>query len=417
MKNFTQKEFVEYCEKARSELDAQSETIVGYATGICIHGRQELTVNDTLTVNWLAHTLDPTMDNTGYGLYKLVKEIDANAIVHDSKGEVVVNLTNTMVKGLLVCLAETTLSETYMSLELINNYLESEHFEEFAAENTIRYRMVLMKNITLPVETTEGGYFKLEALSTDKVILRKDAINLDGLFGNLKRVGWVGNSPIELDWLEDNKMDLVAANRYPALDSIDFLPRMIHKVVPNDRVRVLDSSKVRYGAQLAAGTVVMPGASYVNFNAGTLGAVMNEGRISSSAVVGAGSDVGGGASILGVLSGTDGYPITIGENVLLGANSVTGISLGDGCIVDAGIAILPGTKISMSLKDRSAIAEINSADIFDLAGYHVDTDGTAYHKCKNLGTLKGIHYRMDTSTGNMIAKRSSKEIKLNENLH
>ncbi len=93
------------------------------------------------------------------------------------------------------------------------------------------------------------------------------------------------------------------------------------------------------GASLASGTTVMPGASYINFNAGTLGSVMVEGRISSSAIVGSGSDVGGGASILGVLSGTDGNPISIGENCLLGANSVTGIPMGDGCIVDAGVAI------------------------------------------------------------------------------
>ncbi|NPA81575.1 MAG: 2,3,4,5-tetrahydropyridine-2,6-carboxylate N-succinyltransferase, partial [Epsilonproteobacteria bacterium] len=167
-------------------------------------------------------------------------------------------------------------------------------------------------------------------------------------------------------------------------------------------------SKVRMGAQLAAGTTVMPGASYINFNAGTLGPVMVEGRISSSAVVGAGSDVGGGASILGVLSGTSGNPISIGENCLLGANSVTGVPLGDGCIVDAGIAVLEGTKFYVSEEEFAKIKEANPSwsveykDIF---------------KGVELAGLNGVHFRQDSTTGQMKIFRSKKEIKLNEDLH
>jgi 2,3,4,5-tetrahydropyridine-2-carboxylate N-succinyltransferase len=134
---------------------------------------------------------------------------------------------------------------------------------------------------------------------------------------------------------------------------------------------------------------------------------MVEGRISSSAVVKKGADVGGGASILGVLSGTNGNPVTIGENTLLGANSVTGIPLGDGCIVDAGIAVLEGTKITISEKERAKIKEVNPD--FD--------DSKEVYKGLELAGLNGIHYRFDTTLGKMTAFRSVREVKLNEELH
>jgi 2,3,4,5-tetrahydropyridine-2-carboxylate N-succinyltransferase len=152
----------------------------------------------------------------------------------------------------------------------------------------------------------------------------------------------------------------------------------------------------------------MPGASYINFNAGTLGAVMVEGRISSSAIVGAGSDVGGGASILGVLSGTDGNPISIGENTLLGANSVTGLPLGDGCIVDAGVTILAGTKVTISSKELSKIKDANPDD--NIADKEI-------FKGEELQGLNGIHYRQNSTTGEMMARRSTREVKLNADLH
>ena len=161
------------------------------------------------------------------------------------------------------------------------------------------------------------------------------------------------------------------------------------------------------GAQLAAGTTVMPGASYINFNAGTLGPVMVEGRISSSAVVGSGSDVGGGASILGVLSGTNGNPVSIGENTLLGANSVTGIPLGDGCIVDAGIAVLEGTKVSIDEANIQKINEVNSKKLESKESY----------KGVELAGLNGLHFRQDSTDGKLKAFKSNREVKLNKELH
>ena len=197
-----------------------------------------------------------------------------------------------------------------------------------------------------PLKSVEASYLKLYALLLAKVELR--SINLNGAFGVLPNVAWSGNTPIELDYLRKNEIELKLRNEYPNITSVDKFPRFLQHIIPADNTRVLDSAKVRFGAVLAPGTTVMPGESYINFNAGTEGPVMVEGRISSSAVVKEGADVGGGASILGVLSGTNGNPITIGRNTLLGANSVTGIPLGDGCIVDAGIAVLEGTKIWIS---------------------------------------------------------------------
>ena len=151
----------------------------------------------------------------------------------------------------------------------------------------------------------------------------------------------------------------------------------------------------------------MPGAAYVNFNAGTTGSVMIEGRVSSSVVVGEGSDVGGGASILGVLSGTNGNAVGIGKNCLLGANSVTGIPLGDKCIVDAGIAILEGTKVYVAAAEREKLARINPNFSFEREIY----------KGLELANLNGLHFRQNSQNGQITASASKRAIKLNEALH
>jgi len=250
----------------------------------------------------------------------------------------------------------------------------------------------------------ESAYLRLYALSLGKAQLRK--VNLNGAFGLLHNVAWSGNMPIELDWLRANELTLKITGKYPTIDMVDKFPRFLGHIIPANNTRILDTSKVRFGAQLAAGTTVMPGASYINFNAGTLGPVMVEGRISSSAIVGAGSDVGGGASILGVLSGTDGNPISIGENTLLGANSTTGIPLGDACIVDGGLALFAGTKISISDDQIAKINEVNpNAKLSNIV------------RADELQGLNGIHFRQDSKTGTYIAMRSTREVKLNSELH
>jgi len=255
-------------------------------------------------------------------------------------------------------------------------------------------------------QSVEAVYLKLYALSLGKAPLR--GVNLNGAFGILSNVAWVGNTPFELEYLRENEIEMKLTGTFPTIDSVDKFPRFLQHIIPADNTRILEASKVRMGAQIAAGTTVMPGASYINFNAGTLGPVMVEGRISSSAIVGSGSDVGGGASILGVLSGTDGNPISIGENTLLGANSVTGLPLGDACIVDAGMTILAGTKIKIAADELEKIKAANPEATLE--------DKTVF-KGEALQGLDGIHFRQDSTTGEVIARRSTREVKLNEDLH
>jgi len=256
-----------------------------------------------------------------------------------------------------------------------------------------------------PLESVEATYLKLYALSQAKVQIR--GVNLNGAFGALPNVAWSNGSPIELEYLREFEIELKIANEYPHIDFVDKFPRLLQHIIPADNTRVLDTSKVRFGAQLAAGTTVMPGASYINFNAGTTGPVMVEGRISSSAIVGAGSDVGGGASILGVLSGTDGNPVSIGKNTLLGANSTCGIPMGDGCILDAGLAILEGTKVKIYPKDIAKFQEANQNRALE---------GEIF-KAKDLAGLNGLHFRQNSQTGEITVSRSTREIVLNADLH
>ncbi len=282
------------------------------------------------------------------------------------------------------------------------------HINELFATDTIgdkSYKVVFIFEDKAP-KSVESVYLKLYALSTSKADLR--SLNLNGAFGILENVAWSGNTPIELEWLRENEISLKLDAKYPEINSVDKFPRFLQHIIPASNTRILETSKVRMGAQLHSGTTVMPGASYINFNAGTTGPVMVEGRISSSAIVGSGSDVGGGASILGVLSGTDGNPISIGENTLLGANSVTGVPLGDGCIVDAGVTILEGTKVTISTEEFNKIKDANP---------NWDANDTDVFKGGVLADLNGVHFRQDSITGTIKAFRSTREVKLNEELH
>ncbi|EAK0962940.1 2,3,4,5-tetrahydropyridine-2,6-carboxylate N-succinyltransferase [Campylobacter upsaliensis] len=251
--------------------------------------------------------------------------------------------------------------------------------------------------------SVESVYLKLYLLSAKKVPLRE--LNLNGAFGLLHNAAWSEDKPIELEYLRENEMRLKMSKQYPKIDFVDKFPRFLAHIIPEDNTRILESSKVRMGAALAAGTTIMPGASYVNFNAGTTGACMVEGRISSSAIVGEGSDIGGGASILGVLSGTSGNAISVGKACLLGANSVTGIPLGDNCIVDAGIAVLEGTKFL--LKDKEELQKVNLGFDFNKEIY----------KGIELKNLNALHFRQDSISGAMIVGFNKKAITLNAALH
>ncbi|TDE08795.1 2,3,4,5-tetrahydropyridine-2,6-dicarboxylate N-succinyltransferase [Jiangella asiatica] len=191
-------------------------------------------------------------------------------------------------------------------------------------------------------EDAFDAYLRLHLLSYRLVAPREQ--NLDGVFGVLTNVVWTNHGPCLVDGFERTRLRLM--RRGPVtVHGIDKFPRMVDYVVPSG-VRIADADRVRLGAHLAPGTTVMH-EGFVNYNAGTLGSSMVEGRISAGVVVGDGSDVGGGASIMGTLSGGGKETITIGSNCLVGANAGIGISLGDGCIVEAGCYITAGTKVSL----------------------------------------------------------------------
>ncbi|MCG8923939.1 2,3,4,5-tetrahydropyridine-2,6-dicarboxylate N-succinyltransferase [Lentzea sp. DG1S-22] len=175
-------------------------------------------------------------------------------------------------------------------------------------------------------------------------LVKPHGANLDGLFGLLTNVVWTNHGPCAVEGFEQTRTRLRVRGPVTVY-SVDKFPRMVDYVVPSG-VRIGDADRVRLGAHLASGTTVMH-EGFVNFNAGTLGGSMVEGRISGGVVVGDGSDVGGGASIMGTLSGGGKQVISLGERCLLGANAGLGISLGDDCVVEAGLYITAGTKVTL----------------------------------------------------------------------
>jgi 2,3,4,5-tetrahydropyridine-2-carboxylate N-succinyltransferase len=169
--------------------------------------------------------------------------------------------------------------------------------------------------------------------------------SLDGIFGLLANVVWTSVGPCAIEGFELTRARLKAKYGAVTVYSVDKFPRMVDYVIPSG-VRIADADRVRLGAHLASGTTIMH-EGFVNFNAGTLGASMVEGRISAGVVVGDGSDVGGGASIMGTLSGGGKEVISIGEKCLLGANSGLGISLGNNCVIEAGTYITAAAKVTL----------------------------------------------------------------------
>ncbi|MFI6484364.1 2,3,4,5-tetrahydropyridine-2,6-dicarboxylate N-succinyltransferase [Nonomuraea sp. NPDC050663] len=193
-----------------------------------------------------------------------------------------------------------------------------------------------------PPADTHDAYLRLHLLSSR--LVRPHGLSLDGIFGLLANVVWTSHGPCAVDGFERTRLRLRARGAV-AVYGVDKFPRMVDYVMPSG-VRIADADRVRLGAHLASGTTVMH-EGFVNFNAGTLGASMVEGRISAGVVVGDGSDVGGGASIMGTLSGGGKEVISVGERCLLGANSGIGISLGDDCVVEAGLYVTAGTKVAL----------------------------------------------------------------------
>jgi 2,3,4,5-tetrahydropyridine-2-carboxylate N-succinyltransferase len=240
-----------------------------------------------------------------------------------------------------------------------------------------------------PVESTQDAYLRLHLLSHLLVI--PNSINLEGLIPNLPIVAFTNRGVMALSDFEARTITL--RNHGVVAHSIDKFPRLVDYVVPK-KVRIADASRVRLGAHLAPGTTVMH-EGFVNFNAGTLGSSMVEGRISQGVVVGDGSDIGGGASIMGTLSGGGTHKVSIGKRALLGANSGIGISIGDDSIVEAGLYVTAGTKVNLMVDGRTQVV-----------------------KAAELSGLPGLLFRRNSLNGSVEAlAREGVGVELNSELH
>ena len=246
-------------------------------------------------------------------------------------------------------------------------------------------------NLKNPIKTIIDAYFKLHLISNKFVL--PNTINLDGLFETLPNVVWTNKGTISIEEIEErlnksksNKNDLY-------IRSLDKFPCLTDYIIPN-KVRIADASRVRLGAYLSEGTTIMH-EGFVNFNAGTLGKAMIEGRISAGVIIGDNSDLGGGSSTMGTLSGGNNTKISIGKNCLLGANSGIGISLGDDCIVEAGLYITAGTKVTIIDKDNR----------------------DNFVKARELSGKSNLLYIRDSLSGKVIAKINKSKSSLNKILH
>ena len=246
------------------------------------------------------------------------------------------------------------------------------------------------KDLDREIESVSDAYLKLYLLS-NKLVL-PNSINLDGLFSNLPNIVWTNQGPISIEEIE-NKLNESKMNKNDLyIRSMDKFPCLTDYIIPKN-VRIADARRVRLGAYLSEGTTIMH-EGFVNFNAGTLGPAMIEGRISAGVTVGKNSDIGGGASTMGTLSGGNNTKISIGENCLLGANSGLGISLGDNCIVEAGLYITAGTKITLLNDDESKLV-----------------------KASEISGIKDMLFFRESTTGKVVAKPNKKTSALNKELH
>ncbi|MGD9961042.1 2,3,4,5-tetrahydropyridine-2,6-dicarboxylate N-succinyltransferase [Nocardioides sp.] len=209
--------------------------------------------------------------------------------------------------------------------------------------------LVVVDDLDAAPVSTQDVWLRLHLLSSRLAV--PHSINLDGVFGLLTNVVWTSAGPCAVEGFELTRARLQREGRHVTVFGVDKFPRMVDYVLPSG-VRIADADRVRLGAHLAEGTTVMH-EGFVNFNAGTLGVSMVEGRISGGVLVGNGSDIGGGASIMGTLSGGGKEVVSVGERCLLGANAGIGISLGDDCVVEAGCYVTAGTKVT--LQDGSVV--------------------------------------------------------------
>jgi 2,3,4,5-tetrahydropyridine-2,6-dicarboxylate N-succinyltransferase len=252
----------------------------------------------------------------------------------------------------------------------------------------VRTEVVLARiDLDAPPADAPDAYLRLHLLSHR--LKAPNTVNMEGVFGVLTNVVWTDQGPCAVEDFEATRLRLMADGTRVTVHGVDKFPRMVDYVLPTG-VRIADADRVRLGAHLAAGTTVMH-EGFVNYNAGTLGASMIEGRISQGVVVGDGSDVGGGASIMGTLSGGGTRLVSIGRRSLLGANAGIGISLGDDCVVEAGCYVTAGSRVTLP-------------------------DGTVT-KAAALSGRDGLLFRRNSVTGALEVLPRATGIELNTALH
>lgn len=304
--------------------------------------------------------------------------------------------------GLATVAADGTVLDTWFPAPALTALAQNEDASLLQslreAEGEDPARSVTMKAVSVEAdldaeaESTSDVWLRLHLLSHR--LVQPNTINLDGIFAHLTNVVWTNFGPCSLQDFEQTRLKL-RARGHVTVHSIDKFPRLVDYVTPKG-VRIGDADRVRLGAHLAEGTTVMH-EGFVNFNAGTLGSSMVEGRISAGVVIGDGTDVGGGASIMGTLSGGGKEKISLGERVLLGANSGVGLSLGDDCVVEAGLYITAGTKVTVLNEDGSEGSTVKGSD---------------------LSGSTGLLFLRDSTTGRVMARpRKGQKVELNAALH
>jgi len=294
--------------------------------------------------------------------------------------------------------ASTSLNGEILAIRYTKIVCKSENADEYKSlesEKQIpsiikdRERFIFHKlNQDTAIKNVKDAYLKLHLLSLK--LVKPNTINLEGIFNALPNVVWTSQGPVHPDDLEEIRKD----NDSLYVRSIDKFPCLTDYVIP-EGIRIADASRVRLGAYLSEGTTVMH-EGFVNFNAGTLGPAMIEGRISAGVVIGANSDLGGGCSTMGTLSGGNDVKISVGEDCLLGANSGLGIPLGDRCIVEAGLYLTAGSKVEVLDKDNELVKIV---------------------KASELSSKDDQLFIRNSLTGAIQCKPNNKKVSLNDQLH
>ncbi|MGO1297026.1 MAG: 2,3,4,5-tetrahydropyridine-2,6-dicarboxylate N-succinyltransferase [Vibrio sp.] len=288
---------------------------------------------------------------------------------------------------------ELTATDAAKLASVFANHAQADNakFAEKAAQSEQPLVLVILASDEKPSSVAEA-FLKLQLISHR--LAKPHGIVLDGIFGLLHNIAWTNEGPIDLPELADRQIDARLAGRALNVDCVDKFPKMVDYIVPTG-VRIADTSRVRLGAHVGEGTTVMH-EGFINFNAGTCGVSMVEGRISAGVMVGNGSDIGGGASIMGTLSGGGKVVVSIGESSLLGANAGLGFPLGDRCTIESGLYVTAGTKVQMLDKDGQKVEMI---------------------KARDLAGVSDLLFRRNSQTGQVECLANKSAVELNSALH